>query len=108
MTSAISNRDTATRRVVVVTGASSGVGRAVARAFGATRARVALLARNVDALNACAREIERGGGEALVYSVDALSVDANDVDTASDTGGALNDGSTRARFCRTNEHISGA
>jgi hypothetical protein len=32
---------------------------------------------------------------------DALAVDANDVDTASDTGGALNDGRDRARFCRT-------
>ena len=29
---------------------------------------------------------------------DALAVDANDVDTAADTGGALNDGSDRARF----------
>lgn len=70
MKRAISNTDSMTRQVVVVTGASSGVGRAVARAFGARRARVALLARNVDALNACAREIERSGGEALVYSVD--------------------------------------
>ena len=33
---------------------------------------------------------------------DALSVDANDADTASDTGGALDDGTDRARFCRTN------
>jgi hypothetical protein len=29
---------------------------------------------------------------------DVLAVDANDVDTASDTGGALNDGRDRARF----------
>jgi NADP-dependent 3-hydroxy acid dehydrogenase YdfG len=58
------------RQVVVVTGASSGVGRAVARAFGAGRARVALLARNVEALEACAREIERAGGEALVCPTD--------------------------------------
>jgi hypothetical protein len=33
---------------------------------------------------------------------DALAVVANDVDTASDTGGALNDGRDIARFCRTN------
>jgi hypothetical protein len=33
---------------------------------------------------------------------DALAVDANDVDTASDSGSALNDGRDRARFCRTN------
>jgi hypothetical protein len=33
---------------------------------------------------------------------DALAVDANDVDTASGIGGALDDGGNRARFCRTN------
>ena len=32
----------------------------------------------------------------------ALAVDVNDVDTASDTGGALTDRRDRARFCRTN------
>ena len=64
------NEHASNRQVVVVTGASSGVGRAVARAFGARHARVALLARNVDALGACAREIELAGGEALVCPVD--------------------------------------
>jgi hypothetical protein len=33
---------------------------------------------------------------------DALAVAANDVDTACDTGGGLDDGWDRARFCRTN------
>jgi hypothetical protein len=33
---------------------------------------------------------------------DDVAVDANDVDTASDTGGALNGRRDRARFCRTN------
>jgi hypothetical protein len=33
---------------------------------------------------------------------DASAVDANDVDTACDSGSALNDGRDRARFCRTN------
>jgi hypothetical protein len=32
---------------------------------------------------------------------DALAVDANEVDTASDTSGAFGDGRDRARFCRT-------
>jgi hypothetical protein len=32
---------------------------------------------------------------------DALAVDANDVDTASDTSGAFGDGWDEARFCRT-------
>jgi NADP-dependent 3-hydroxy acid dehydrogenase YdfG len=62
--------------VVVVTGASSGVGRAVARAFGGRGARVAILARNVEALEACAAEIAAGGGEALVLPTDVSDATA--------------------------------
>lgn len=62
-------------QVVVVTGASSGVGRAVARAYGARGARVAVLARNTEALEACAREIQSAGGEALVCPVDVSQPD---------------------------------
>lgn len=58
------------RQIVVVTGASSGVGRAVARAFGARGAKVALLARNETALEACAAEVRDAGGEALVLPLD--------------------------------------
>ncbi|MGW5420943.1 SDR family oxidoreductase [Streptomyces sp. NPDC003943] len=57
-------------RTVVVTGASAGVGRATARAFGAAGARVALLARGRVGLDAAADEVERAGGEALVVPVD--------------------------------------
>lgn len=57
-------------QVVVVTGASSGVGRAVARAFGERGARVGLLSRNEDGLNAAAAEIRTVGGEALVCPTD--------------------------------------
>lgn len=63
-------------QVIVVTGASSGVRRAVARAFGARRARVALVARNVEALEACAREIVAAGGEALVCPADVADASA--------------------------------
>lgn len=63
-------------RVVVVTGASSGVGRACARAFGQRGARVALLARNTEALANAAAEIEQAGGEALVCTVDMADADA--------------------------------
>jgi NADP-dependent 3-hydroxy acid dehydrogenase YdfG len=58
------------QQVVAVTGASSGVGRAIARAFGAAGARVGLIARGADGLEACAAEIQRAGGEALVLPAD--------------------------------------
>ena len=63
------------RAVVVVTGASSGVGRAVARAYGARGVRVALLARNREALDACAEEIRQLGGDALVCVTDVSDAD---------------------------------
>ena len=57
-------------RVVVVTGASAGVGRAVARAFGDQGAKVALVARTREALEDAKAEIERAGGEAMVLPLD--------------------------------------
>jgi NADP-dependent 3-hydroxy acid dehydrogenase YdfG len=57
-------------QVVAVTGASSGVGRAVARAFGAAGAKVGLIARGRDGLRAAAEEIRRAGGEALELPAD--------------------------------------
>lgn len=65
-------------QVVVVTGASSGVGRAVARAFGAAGARVGLVARNPGALENAAREITQAGGEATVFPVDVADSEAVD------------------------------
>ena len=62
--------------VVVVTGASAGIGRAIARKFGEDRAKVALLARNRAGLEAAAREIEEMGGQALVLPTDVTDVDA--------------------------------
>lgn len=69
-------------KVVVVTGASSGVGRAIARAFGAEHARVGLLARGRDGLSAAAEEIRRAGGEAILLPCDVSS--AAEVDAAAD------------------------
>ena len=63
-------------RVVVVTGASGGVGRATARAFGAEGAAVGLLARGQDGLAAAAAEIERSGGSALAIPTDMADADA--------------------------------
>jgi len=67
-------------KVVVVTGASAGVGRAIARELGVARARVGLLARNAGALENAAREIRAAGGEALVLVADVS--DARAVDAA--------------------------
>jgi len=57
-------------RVVVVTGASGGVGRAVARMLGARGDKVALLARGEDGLETAAKEIEAEGGVALAIPTD--------------------------------------
>jgi NAD(P)-dependent dehydrogenase (short-subunit alcohol dehydrogenase family) len=66
--------------VVVVTGASAGVGRAVAHAFAKRGATVGLLARGSDGLEACAAEVEAAGGRALVVSVDVA--DCGQVESA--------------------------
>lgn len=68
--------------VVAITGASSGVGRAIARAFGEAGARVALIARNGEALAHAAEEIQRAGGDALVLTTDVS--DASAVEAAAD------------------------
>ncbi|HUB07466.1 MAG TPA: SDR family oxidoreductase [Myxococcales bacterium] len=57
-------------KVIAVTGASSGVGRAIARAFGRRGWKVALLARGVEGLAAAQREIRAEGGEAACYPLD--------------------------------------
>jgi short-subunit dehydrogenase len=56
--------------VIVVTGASAGVGRAVAREFGAHGASVALISRNQPRLEKAKHEIEAMGGRALVLPLD--------------------------------------
>ncbi len=76
-------RPGAAPRVVVVTGASAGVGRAAALAFARTGARVALLARATDGLAAAAREVESAGAESsMTLAVDVA--DAAQVDRAAD------------------------
>lgn len=70
------------RRVVVVTGASAGVGRATARAFAAPGVCLALLARGLDGLEAAAREVLGAGGQALILPTDVS--DPVQVDAAAD------------------------
>ena len=67
-------------KVVVITGASAGVGRATAREFARHGARIGLLARGNDGLNAARREVEELGSEALVIPIDVA--DADQVESA--------------------------
>jgi NAD(P)-dependent dehydrogenase (short-subunit alcohol dehydrogenase family) len=70
-------------QVVMVTGASAGVGRAVARAFGRRGASVGLLARGRAGLEGAARDVEAEGGRALILQADVA--DADRVESAAAT-----------------------
>ncbi len=63
-------------QVVVVTGASGGIGRAVARAYGARGASVALLARGEQGLADAAEDVRRAGGTPLAVPLDVSDSDA--------------------------------
>jgi NAD(P)-dependent dehydrogenase (short-subunit alcohol dehydrogenase family) len=62
--------------VVVVTGASAGVGRATVRRFADEGASLGLIARGRDGLDATVREVERDGGRALAVPADVADPDA--------------------------------
>jgi NADP-dependent 3-hydroxy acid dehydrogenase YdfG len=68
--------------VVVVTGASAGVGRATVRAFAKRGASIALLARDTEGLQAAAKEVTAAGGRALAVPTDVA--DAAAVDSAAE------------------------
>jgi len=72
----------ARREVVVITGASAGVGRATVREFAKRRASIALIARGTDGLEGARREVESSGGRALVLQVDVA--DAAQVEAAAE------------------------
>lgn len=69
-----------TGKVVMVTGASAGIGRATARAFAKHGAFVGLLARGHDGLEAARHEVEQLGGKAVTFSADVS--DPNAVEAA--------------------------
>ncbi len=61
--------------VVVITGATAGVGRATARAFAKQGARIGLLARGLDGLEAAKRDVEALGGKGFIARTDVTEVD---------------------------------
>jgi NAD(P)-dependent dehydrogenase (short-subunit alcohol dehydrogenase family) len=69
-------------QVIVITGASAGVGRATARRFARAGARVGLIARDAAALEETKAEIELVGGTAQVHAGDVA--DANALEEAAD------------------------
>ena len=63
-------RRNGTKRTVVITGASAGLGRAIAREFGNSGDKVALLARGRAGLEGARRDVENAGGTALCLPTD--------------------------------------
>lgn len=66
--------------VVVVTGASAGVGRAIAREFAERGAHIGLLARGHEGLEGARKDVEERGGKALAIPADVA--DANQIESA--------------------------
>jgi NAD(P)-dependent dehydrogenase (short-subunit alcohol dehydrogenase family) len=64
-----------TSEVVVITGASAGLGRAIAHEFARHGARIGLLARGRERLEAARREVEELGGRALALPTDVADAD---------------------------------
>ena len=64
--------------VVVITGASAGIGRAAARAFAARGDSIALLARGQAGLDAALKDVESAGGRGIALEVDVADPDAVD------------------------------
>ncbi len=71
-----------TPEIVVVTGGSAGLGRAIVRRFAAAGAHVAIIARGQARFDDAKREVEAAGGRALAISLDVA--DANGVERATE------------------------
>ncbi len=64
------------KRVIVVTGASAGVGRATVQAFAREGARIGLIARGKAGLEGARRDVEERGGQAIVLPLDVADASA--------------------------------
>ena len=62
-------------KIVVITGASAGVGRAAAIAFAKKGAKVVALARNIESLKGTKTEVENAGGTCFYFPVDVGDAD---------------------------------
>jgi NAD(P)-dependent dehydrogenase (short-subunit alcohol dehydrogenase family) len=71
----MARNDRFTDKVVLITGAASGIGRAAAIAFAAEDARVAMLDRSADALEAVQVSLKNAGSEVLTITCDVSSPD---------------------------------
>lgn len=63
------------KEVVVITGASAGLGRAIAHEFAKNGARIALIARGKERLEAAKKEVEDLGGEAITFAIDVADAE---------------------------------
>lgn len=73
---AVAHKTETEPKVVVITGATGGVGRATARAFAAKGASIALLARGEEGLDSTRRELKAEGARVLAIQTDVADADA--------------------------------
>jgi NADP-dependent 3-hydroxy acid dehydrogenase YdfG len=90
-------------KVVVITGASSGLGEATARFLAAEGGTIVLGARRVERLQALAEELTSKGSKALAVETDVTDREQVKrlVDTAVETYGRLDVSSTTPGLCRS-------
>jgi 3-oxoacyl-[acyl-carrier protein] reductase len=77
-------------RSVIVTGASRGIGKGIARVFCQNGGRVLLVSRNLEEAEACAQELRHAGGDARGYAADVANM--GDMQRLADTAATVHGG----------------
>jgi 3-dehydrosphinganine reductase len=95
---------------ILITGGSAGIGLALAEALAARGARLALLARNPETLQAAAQQVSRHGAPPLTLSADICDVAAlaEGISTAATTLGGLDGLIVNAGYCHPGEFLNTA